>query len=167
MMLPFLAHVFKGKGVSLVPIVVGSLSPQAEEFFGKILYKYFADPRTLFVLSSDFCHWGSRFRYTYVKTENRDSSYNDAIKALDQDGIDLIESHKPKEFSSYLRLHGNTICGRHPIGILLWMAAAAPEGSLRTQLMKYGQSEKVRSTKDSCVGYASIVTSLTGKTLLG
>eukprot|EP00919_Chromeraceae_sp_WS-2016_P021716 GHVR01051424.1.p1 GENE.GHVR01051424.1~~GHVR01051424.1.p1 ORF type:complete len:183 (-),score=13.20 GHVR01051424.1:1161-1709(-) len=38
MMLPFLAHVFKGKGVSLVPIVVGSLSPQAEEFFCQCMH---------------------------------------------------------------------------------------------------------------------------------
>jgi predicted class III extradiol MEMO1 family dioxygenase len=24
-----------------------------------------ADPQNLFVISSDFCHWGSRFRYNY------------------------------------------------------------------------------------------------------
>lgn len=33
--------------------------------YGEIFAKYLADPQNLFVISSDFCHWGSRFRYTY------------------------------------------------------------------------------------------------------
>ncbi len=42
----------------VVPIVVGSLSFAAEKMFGEILAPYLADPNTLFVISSDFCHWG-------------------------------------------------------------------------------------------------------------
>lgn len=50
---------------TIIPIVVGSLSPEKEAFYGRLLARYMADPQTLFVISSDFCHWGQRFRYTY------------------------------------------------------------------------------------------------------
>lgn len=44
---------------------MGSLSPEKEALYGRLLAPYMADPQTLFVISSDFCHWGQRFRYTY------------------------------------------------------------------------------------------------------
>lgn len=34
-------------------------------------------------------------------------------------GMDIIESMDPVAFSEYLKKYQNTICGRHPIGILL------------------------------------------------
>ena len=36
-----------------------------EAVFGRTLAPYLDDPGNLFVISSDFCHWGSRFRYTH------------------------------------------------------------------------------------------------------
>lgn len=45
--------------------MIGSLEPEVEQMYGEIFAKYLADPENLFVISSDFCHWGSRFRYTY------------------------------------------------------------------------------------------------------
>lgn len=49
----------------LVPIIVGSTNPATEAAFGKLLAPYIADPENAFIISSDFCHWGSRFGYTY------------------------------------------------------------------------------------------------------
>ena len=34
--------------------------------YGQLLAKYADDPRTLFIVSSDFCHWGTRFHYTFT-----------------------------------------------------------------------------------------------------
>lgn len=31
----------------------------------------------------------------------------------------IIESLNPKAFTDYLQKYSNTICGRHPIGVLL------------------------------------------------
>lgn len=45
--------------------MIGSIAPEVEQMYGEIFAKYLADPQNLFVISSDFCHWGSRFRYTY------------------------------------------------------------------------------------------------------
>ena len=37
----------------------------SEARFGELLAPYFDDSRNFFVISSDFCHWGSRFSYTF------------------------------------------------------------------------------------------------------
>ena len=34
-------------------------------------------------------------------------------------GMDIIESMDPVKFHEYLKKYQNTICGRHPIGVLL------------------------------------------------
>lgn len=52
-------------GFTIIPILVGSLTPEKEAIYGRLLAPYLADPQNLFVISSDFCHWGQRFRYTY------------------------------------------------------------------------------------------------------
>lgn len=43
---------------SIVPVLVGALSENKELEYGKLLSKYLADPSNLFIISSDFCHWG-------------------------------------------------------------------------------------------------------------
>jgi MEMO1 family protein len=61
---------------------VGSLSAESEKEYGEILAPFLADPQNLFVISSDFCHWGQRFRYTYVdKTCNQ---IHKSIEKLDK-----------------------------------------------------------------------------------
>lgn len=49
----------------LVPIMIGSTTPVVEAAFGKLLAPYIADESNAFVISSDFCHWGSRFSHTF------------------------------------------------------------------------------------------------------
>lgn len=39
---------------------------RSEAKYGEILAPYLDDPSNLFVISSDFCHWGRRFSYTYL-----------------------------------------------------------------------------------------------------
>lgn len=34
-------------------------------------------------------------------------------------GMDIIETLNPAMFTEYLKKYNNTICGRHPIGVLL------------------------------------------------
>lgn len=65
MHLPYIAKVMEGHDFTIVPVLVGSLDPEVEQMYGEIFAPYLADPSNLFVISSDFCHWGSRFRYTY------------------------------------------------------------------------------------------------------
>lgn len=56
-----------GRFPKLVPIMVGNTNPSTEMALGRILATYLSDPSTAFVISSDFAHWGIRFRYTFYR----------------------------------------------------------------------------------------------------
>ena len=64
MQLPYIAKVMEAfrDSFTIVPILVGALKQSGEIKYGKLLSKYLADPNTLFVISSDFCHWGKALR---------------------------------------------------------------------------------------------------------
>lgn len=63
--------------------MVGVLSLEREAEFGQILAPYLADPQNLFVISSDFCHWGQRFRYTHY--DESDGPIHKSIEKLDKE----------------------------------------------------------------------------------
>ena len=81
MHLPYIARVMAGTPFTVVPVLVGSLSPEKEAKYGRIFAKYLADPANLFIISSDFCHWGQRFRYT--EYDNSKGQIHEFIKHLD------------------------------------------------------------------------------------
>ena len=60
MHLPYIAKVMESKrgSYTIVPVLVGAINHQRQEEYGKIFSTYLADPQNLFVISSDFCHWG-------------------------------------------------------------------------------------------------------------
>jgi AmmeMemoRadiSam system protein B len=82
MHLPFVAKVMEGQKFTIVPILVGSLNSEKEGLYGKVLSKYLADEQNLFVISSDFCHWGARFSYQYYDKGSGD--IYQSIKKLDE-----------------------------------------------------------------------------------
>jgi predicted class III extradiol MEMO1 family dioxygenase len=52
--------------VKVVPILVGALNTDNEAMYGRLLAKYVDDPTNFFSVSSDFCHWGSRYVSLYA-----------------------------------------------------------------------------------------------------
>ena len=83
MHLPYVAKVMAPKKdqFTVIPILVGSISADKEAKYGAIFAKYLADPSNLFIISSDFCHWGDRFHYTYF--DQTKGQIHQSIKALD------------------------------------------------------------------------------------
>lgn len=102
MQLPYLAHVFRHHldSVTFIPILVGSINDSKEQSYAKILNKYIQEEDTIFVISSDFCHWGKRFKYTY-RVPDYDQIY-ESIEAVDREGMDLIEKKDLDAFHGYL-----------------------------------------------------------------
>ena len=101
---------------TVVPLVVGSLDERREREFGAVLAeRALRDPNALVVVSSDFCHWGSRFRYQYL-IDDRSVPIHRSIETVDRAGMDIIARMQHAEFVKYLKQTRNTICGRHPIG---------------------------------------------------
>ena len=43
---------------TIVPVLVGALKQDSEKLYGEIFSRYLMDPANLFIISSDFCHWG-------------------------------------------------------------------------------------------------------------
>ena len=156
----------------IIPILVGSLSTSKLELYGTLFAPYLSDPKNLFVISSDFCHWGQRFSFTYT---NGNAPIYKAIEELDRRGMNLIERLDSNGFAAYLQETGNTICGRYPISVLLSMVdvlvqsqekmrkadADAPTKDahdsikIRCKFTHYSQSSSAISLSDSSVSYAS------------
>ncbi|KAL7022424.1 hypothetical protein ACKWTF_012239 [Chironomus riparius] len=157
MHLPYIAKVmedFKDQ-FTIVPVLIGSFSPEVEKVYGDIFAKYLADPQNLFVISSDFCHWGSRFRYQHY--DKSAGPIWKSIENLDKSGMDLIETLNPESFTTYLKKYENTICGRHPIGIFLQSIKSLMKQNyqLSFKFLRYAQSNKCNNQNDSSVSYAS------------
>ncbi len=179
------------KEISIVPVLVGAIDKGKEEAFGRILAPYLARSDTFFVISSDFCHWGTRFSYTLyfpqyppeptappvrlsrsapLPRELSTFPIHESISALDHEAMELItlppstaqQAHV--YFAEYLGRTNNTICGRHPIGVLLGALTVLQDEHSKSphlQWVRYEQSSKCFTIKDSSVSYASAVLVIT------
>ena len=138
---------------TIVPILVGSTSAVKEELYGKLLAPFLNDPGNFFIVSSDFCHWGSRFRYTPHDTTLPIHEY---ITSLDERGMDIISAQDYQGFRTYVHETNNTICGQHPIGIFLQIMFFS-EMQYDVQFVHYAQSSACTSMEDSSVSYAAAI----------
>ncbi|KAL2194143.1 MEMO1 family [Corynascus similis CBS 632.67] len=169
----------------IVPILVGNASEEEEKSWGELLSKYLKDPETAWIVSSDFCHWGSRFSYrpefhggAVRDLDNKDEvlrvspdwsqaaanpknpEIHEVIKVLDQMAIDAVESGAHSEFYKVIRQTRNTVCGRHPIGVImaaLETVAQVDAGGKtgKFKFVQYQRSNLVRKERDFSVSYAS------------
>ncbi|RDL29796.1 Uncharacterized protein BP5553_10661 [Venustampulla echinocandica] len=168
---------------TIIPVMVGNTSADREKAYGKLFAPYLADPTSIFVVSSDFCHWGERFQYTYYIPNNptsevlrngggyslrkrRDSNPTDppihkSIDKLDRSSMDAIEGGTHDEFLDNLKKTDNTVCGRHPIGVVmaaieeLKKAGKVPFGHGDFKFIQYSRSDDVVDIGGSSVSYAS------------
>ncbi|EFN54834.1 hypothetical protein CHLNCDRAFT_48888 [Chlorella variabilis] len=184
--LPYIVHMMAGRPFTLVPIVVGAISAESEAAYGRLLAPYLDDSSNLFIVSSDFCHWGKRFSYTFYDPAQASAAggggqgrpgrgqqqqlsggallgpIHASIERLDRQGMALIEAQDAAGFTAYLKQHGNTICGRHPTALLLHaLRHCATKHSVR--FTKYDQSHRCTTEQDSSVSYASAVVVALGR----
>jgi len=167
--------------ITVLPIMVGGISVSQEAFYGRLLAPILAKDGTFTVISSDFCHWGSRFGYS----PPRDRDYRNLgggrvadlameeiyeyIEQLDRMGMDHIQMQNPGAFAEYLKRSKNTICGRHPIAVWLNATKVNKENgteNVEIKFVQYAQSSQVKSTRDSSVSYASAIARKTENTNL-
>lgn len=167
-------------GVTIVPILVGTLPSNVtllNEIENKFL-PYFQDSSNFFIWSTDFCHWGERFRYTPIDPEFPVPHVYHGIEKLDKEGIHILEQGgNIDNFQDYLNRTKNTICGRNPLLFLLRMLKVMKKNTQVTnssntnpnrsgssnndsqewfiKFLHYNQSSKVTSLQDSSVSYAA------------
>ncbi|KAK7463618.1 hypothetical protein VKT23_005559 [Stygiomarasmius scandens] len=180
MHLPYVRKIFEGMDIKIVPIMVGAIRKDKEESYGALLAPYLTREDTFCVVSSDFCHWGTRFSYTYYYPEPTPSTaeainlsrssrpsashpIHESISKLDHEAMEILTippftpTSAHTEFSQYLSKTKNTICGRHPIGVLLGALSALEKdrSTFETKWVRYEQSSACETVKDSSVSYAS------------
>ncbi|EPX73898.1 uncharacterized protein SOCG_03116 [Schizosaccharomyces octosporus yFS286] len=176
MQFPLLAYHLRKQGcldkVKIVPIMIGALSSEAIQTAANILCNYIVDENNAFIVSSDFCHWGRRFGYTmYLNEKNEledaiigfrrkgsieNPKIYESISTIDHMGMDIISMKSSHDFSEYIRLTHNTICGRYPIQLILKSMELAQVAN-QFEFIAYSQSNHAISVSDSSVSYAAAV----------
>jgi AmmeMemoRadiSam system protein B/AmmeMemoRadiSam system protein A len=109
--LPFLQRVLKE--FDLVPLLVGKLSADDYAEAAKAIVP-FLDDDTLLVVSSDFTHFGDRFRYKPFSDD-----VPNKLRELGDRAAAPIMRGDFDGFIAYLTETHDTICGRGPIALLL------------------------------------------------
>ena len=151
------ANVFEK--IQILPIMIGGINETKEKHFGKVLASTVARKDVITVISTDFCHWGSRFRYQPTASSGTEQIFQH-ISNLDHQGMSYIELQQPGAFAAYIKETKNTICGRHPLSV--WLHAiqhnkALGKEELQVKFIRYEQSSQVKAMHESSVSYASAV----------
>lgn len=153
--------------LQLVPILVGSLNDANEYQYGKLLSTYVSDNTNFFILSSDFCHWGQRFNYTYIDAPHLNLPIYQSIEHCDKSAMACISESVQKNdiaiWYNYLNTTHNTICGRHPISVYLNSIIYnqlinninSSTDKCNIIFVAYTQSSHCQSKHDSSVSYGA------------
>lgn len=159
----------------IVPILVGSNNGKGEKKIGLALLPFLKDSENAFIISSDFCHWGKDFNYlpyspthgitdlTNLNPRGRKPSgppIHETIRAVDEDAMNAVKSGSHDAFLASLRKTGNTVCGRHPIGVImaaleLLRKESEYESMGFFHIVRYDRSSFVQYPIDSSVSYVS------------
>ncbi|MDP8233365.1 MAG: AmmeMemoRadiSam system protein B [Candidatus Saelkia tenebricola] len=144
MQIPFLQATVKN--CKIIPLIVGSLDKTKILKAAGILKQYYGED-TLFVISSDFTHYGYNYGYTPFEDNHEEN-----IRKLDYGAIDYIKKLDSDGFLSYKQKTGATICGYIPIAILLNILPR----DIKTEVLKYDTLGQMRNDFSTSVSYATI-----------
>ena len=147
--LPFLQFVSKDvlQKIRILPISVSdevNINKLALDMKEVILD---TNKRVVFIVSSDFTHYGSQYGYLPFSSDIPERLYK-----LDQGAIKLIKDLDADGFLKYTYDTGATICGQLPIALLLKTLEKT-----KGKLLQYYTSSDIMGDYRNAVGYASIV----------
>ncbi|NOY81235.1 MAG: AmmeMemoRadiSam system protein B [Kiritimatiellaeota bacterium] len=135
---------------TLVPIVCGEMRLEEIREVGAILARQLWLPNTLWIVSSDFTHYGRSFGYVPFTHD-----VPKRLEELDQGAIDRILDADCAGFLQYVEQTGATVCGRIPIALLLAaLESIAAEVDLR--LIDYTTSGALTHDYRHTVSYATL-----------
>ena len=145
--LPLLQYYFRN--MDILPVVCGEMPVTMIRQAAEVLARE-DTPETLWVVSSDFTHYGRNFGYLPFTDNVRENLYR-----LDGEAAALIARRDFDGFAAFLRRTRATICGMFPI--LLYLELLRQTGStLRGQVVEYTNCGDQTGDWSHCVGYAGI-----------
>lgn len=163
---------------TIVPLLIGDNDLDEEKSVGRVLVPHLKNPENAFIVSSDFCHWGSSYQYmAYSADESLSALVNldkhddappgppihDSIRWLDESAMHAVASGRHDAFVANIQKTRNTVCGRHPIGVtmaglelLAKEAGGGGDGTkYRFKIVQYDRSNLVKQPDDFSVSYVS------------
>ena len=147
--LPFMQTIIPD--IQIVPLICGELSQKGLRTVAESLQPFWS-PDVLWIISSDFTHYGRSFGYL---------PFNDNIpenlRKLDMGAIEKITGLDTSGFTDYISDTGATICGAAPIRVLLQMIEIAGKENISASLVDYTNSGMQTGDYSHCVSYAGIV----------
>ncbi len=153
--LPFLQRIFGRaleKEIRVLPVLVGELDDGGAARAAAAITAAVAGEKTLFIVSSDFTHYGPNFGYLPFKHDSAQGS-RVRLKNLDDGAVERIMKRDLAGFSAYLERTGATICGKNPIKI----AMSLPIDGFRSEKVAYDTSGNITGSYDNSVSYAAII----------
>ncbi|NOY75607.1 MAG: AmmeMemoRadiSam system protein B [Kiritimatiellaeota bacterium] len=148
--LPFITALFPD--LPIVPLICGGLDAILAENVSGVLSRFWND-ETLWVISSDFTHYGGAF--DYLPFTDR---IPERLRKLDMGAVERILDFDSAGFAAYVKQTGATICGASPIRILLDTIAKSPKSAnLKAELVELTNSGESTGDYSHCVSYAGIV----------
>jgi len=147
--LPFLQFIFKKQieKVRILPILISqdaNLANIAVDIKETLVE---TDQKPIFIISSDFTHYGPNYHYVPFSTDIKKNIYD-----LDRGAIELIKQLDYDRFLNYINEKFATICGALPIALLLKTIR-----SNKAYLEQYYTSGDVVGDYRNSVSYASFV----------
>jgi MEMO1 family protein len=151
--IPFIQKV--ASNAKIVPVIVGDLAGGDFDLLAPLFAKYL-NPGTVFLVSSDFTHYGPQYGYQpfHFKSAPSNGAVKEALARLDRGAIDEIQKMNFAGFYEYTERTRSTICGRNPI--LLLLKILANQKNLKSDLLKYYTSAELTGDYSNSVSYAAI-----------
>ena len=103
--------------------------------------------KTLVIASSDFTHYGRRFGYAPFGKQ-----WRRAVRRLDLTAAYHVQCQDADAFLDFCDRTGATICGRHPIGVLLELV----KGRYNPMVLKYYTSADLCEDRTGSVSYLAM-----------
>jgi hypothetical protein len=156
--IPFLQRIY-GKRLEnelpIIPVIAGEIGSQdAPEIANALAMAVKNRKAPLFIISSDFTHYGPRFGYQPFKSSNKDI-LKKKLSELDLGAVDKIIKKDFKGYCDYIDKTGATICGRNPIKIAL----SLPVENYKAELISYDTSGNITGDYENTVSYVSLIIS--------
>ena len=147
--LPLIQHFFND--LKLIPIINGIIDQESARHIAMSLSEFWRND-ILWVISSDFTHYGRSFNYVPFHRNIKEN-----LRKLDLDAVQLVLDGDLNGFSKYLHKTRATICGCGAIQILLAVLELVNKRkNISAELVHYTTSGDLTSNYSQCVSYAGI-----------
>lgn len=135
---------------TVTPVIIGSMDEDYLTELARTLSQEITD-KTLIMISSDFTHYGEKFKYTpFDRADNlRQEIYN-----FDHKVIEMIVDIETDLFKLFVRKKTSTICGKHAIAVMLQMIR---DMNFTAELCDYSMSGDMVHDHTNSVSYAGII----------